>query len=686
VKGKRKRAGKKPDSGLGALAALLEAAAKEQAGRSRTSRRPGRPVRNALVLGWRWRRQLAPLAVMLAVLWVGAESVGVARSGRTFFAGGLLLAAAAWTCTRSWLDRAVERAYAAVCLGAAGCWLAWVACVGLGPWPRRVWLVGGLLLGLPWWWHFRVRPQAAASAADRAVVEAAVDAGMVDADAVSADEVYVITTASAPWQEPSPQGKGEPAAVERTAEPKPAEPKPEVDPLSRAALDAAQAVPLGRGASRSLLRLAAPVRELPGGARSWTYVLPAGTPASVVAGSRRLEFASALGVLPAWLDLRRGSTEQMLDVWLASHDPWGGAPARSPLVLAPRRTSIWEPMPLMIDTRGEWVTLGLTAPTTCSCLIGGQRGTGKTNTAFNMLAYVMCDPSVRMWIADPKPDTKPIRALAYRTVGNDKLAMVAMLRELVREMHRKFRFLESIDQVAVDRHLTEKYPDQLQVDLLYIDELASFTMSSGRDPLVDEIVQLLTELLQLGRAAAVLPVLATQRPSSAVLPTQIRANVQVRVALRCDGTTSSNMVLGDGASGRGWNAADITAGGVAIVSRNGVFCQGRPPYLGDQAVDMRQVIAPYARQLRGDAGALPAAGASTVVASSPAPPEDCAGTVLRLLGERGEMSRRDLIEACAPAAERTVGDALARLVRDERVMQPGRGRYALPAGAAAGSA
>jgi S-DNA-T family DNA segregation ATPase FtsK/SpoIIIE len=56
-----------------------------------------------------------------------------------------------------WLDRDVERAYAALVLAAAGGWLA--AAIAFGPTSvlRSLLLFGTVLAGIPWWWHRRRR-------------------------------------------------------------------------------------------------------------------------------------------------------------------------------------------------------------------------------------------------------------------------------------------------------------------------------------------------------------------------------------------------------------------------------------------------------------------------------------------------------------------------------------------------
>jgi hypothetical protein len=129
---------------------------------------------------FRYRYQLAPLAV-LAALWVAAyfglrfEDV----AGPVLLAGALATAGA-WLFSRRWLDRLIERVYAATCLAGAAGWLGWAvtapdrpatkvplvaslsAYIPAGPTDAatRVLVVAGVALAVPWWRHYRIRPTA----------------------------------------------------------------------------------------------------------------------------------------------------------------------------------------------------------------------------------------------------------------------------------------------------------------------------------------------------------------------------------------------------------------------------------------------------------------------------------------------------------------------------------------------
>lgn len=119
------------------------------------SRPPARTIRLARSASWKFRRQLAPLAI-IACTWLAGELAHGARVQLVLvllvFAG-----AVAWLFTRKWLDEHRERVYAAVVTVAVLAWLLVATLRGVEP-PMPAVLVGsGCLLAMPWWWRHRFR-------------------------------------------------------------------------------------------------------------------------------------------------------------------------------------------------------------------------------------------------------------------------------------------------------------------------------------------------------------------------------------------------------------------------------------------------------------------------------------------------------------------------------------------------
>ena len=97
-----------------------------------------------------------------------------------------------------------------------------------------------------------------------------------------------------------------------------------------------------------------------------------------------------------------------------------------------------------------------------------------------------------------------------------------------------------------------------------------------------QFVSLLRDLVARGRAAAMPVIAATQRPSVDIIPKSLRDLFGYRAAFRCTSTGSSDIILGDGWSGAGFSATDISPvnpGEALLIAEGGIPAadQGRLP-------------------------------------------------------------------------------------------------------------
>src|SRR5207249_673838 len=100
--------------------------------------------------------------------------------------------------------------------------------------------------------------------------------------------------------------------------------------------------------------------------------------------------------------------------------------------------------------------------------------------------------------------------------------------------------------------------DRFPLRLVAIDELASFTLGVGNDKkLCAEFSNLLRDLVSRGRAAGIIVVAATQKPSSDIVPTALRDLFGFRWAMRCSTPQASDTILGSG-----WSTQDFTASSI----------------------------------------------------------------------------------------------------------------------------
>jgi hypothetical protein len=90
-----------------------------------------------------------------------------------------------------------------------------------------------------------------------------------------------------------------------------------------------------------------------------------------------------------------------------------------------------------------------------------------------------------------------------------------------------------------------------------VDEIAYYSATAGTKKTQDEFAMRLRDLVARGRAAGVIVVAATQRPSADIIPTSLRDLFGYRCAFRCTTDNSSDIVLGHGWASEGYSAKSI---------------------------------------------------------------------------------------------------------------------------------
>lgn len=93
----------------------------------------------------------------------------------------------------------------------------------------------------------------------------------------------------------------------------------------------------------------------------------------------------------------------------------------------------------------------------------------------------------------------------------------------------------------------------------------------GESRVTKEFALLLRDLVARGRAAGIIVVAATQKPSGDIIPTSLRDLMGSRIALRCSTRDASDCVLGAGWAAQGYSASSIDAAcrGVGFVLHEG---------------------------------------------------------------------------------------------------------------------
>jgi S-DNA-T family DNA segregation ATPase FtsK/SpoIIIE len=204
------------------------------------------------------------------------------------------------------------------------------------------------------------------------------------------------------------------------------------------------------------------------------------------------------------------------------------------------------PVPLGRDVNGRYVVGDLTKMP--HLLIAGATGSGKSvclNGIISTFLLTRSPEEIKLLMFDPKM----VELTGYNGVPHlqcpvvtemDKV--VGALRLVVSEMQRRYdlfskagvRNLDGYRMKVADEPKSEKIPYLVVI----LDELADLMLTSPME--VEGLIQRLT---QMGRAAGIHLILATQRPSVDVITGIIKANVPARIAFAVSSQTDSRVIL-----------------------------------------------------------------------------------------------------------------------------------------------
>ena len=181
-------------------------------------------------------------------------------------------------------------------------------------------------------------------------------------------------------------------------------------------------------------------------------------------------------------------------------------------------------------------------------LIAGTTGSGKsvcTNTIITSLLYKATPDEARLIMVDPKMVElgiyNGIPHLLIPVVTDPKKAAGA-LQWAVTEMMKRYRAfsevgvrkLEEYNSLAAKTEGMEKMPSIVVI----IDELADLMLVAAK-----EVEESIVRVAQMGRAAGMHLVIATQRPSADVITGLMKANIPSRIAFAVASAMESRIIL-----------------------------------------------------------------------------------------------------------------------------------------------
>ncbi|MFD0330469.1 FtsK/SpoIIIE domain-containing protein [Streptacidiphilus monticola] len=267
------------------------------------------------------------------------------------------------------------------------------------------------------------------------------------------------------------------------------------------------------------------------------------------------ELAAAMGIDRTNVDLKQvGSNGRRLALWACGDDPFAGT-RRNPLIGTDSKVNTWrDGFPLAFDKRGK-----IWRPTLSdySFLFAGATRSGKGMGLANLLAAAMLDPRVRIRLFDGKGagEYVPFAPVLATFVRRNPKRLVKFLRVLAQEMNRRTDILVELGLSKANEKLIDKLGG---IELVIIDELATYTAKNGPGgKYAEEITELLAQIAAVGAAVGIVLALATQYPEAEIVTPRLRGNLMARMAMRVESPAASNVVLGDGMVGQGYDASKI---------------------------------------------------------------------------------------------------------------------------------
>ena len=243
------------------------------------------------------------------------------------------------------------------------------------------------------------------------------------------------------------------------------------------------------------------------------------------------------------------------------------------------QTSIWQPIEIGRDEDGHSVTISLPEH---NLLIGGEPGSGKSVAMANIVAAVALDPSTTLTLLDGKTvELSAWEECADRFVGPNQEEALAVLENLQVLMDLRYEVLRATRKRKIDPSSTQGH------HVVVIDELA-FYLRGGDKKIRDQFADNLRDLVSRGRAAGMIVIAATQKPSHDIIPTWIRDLFAYRLAMRCTSPEASDTILGQGWATQGFTASSIDPAnrGVGyLLAEGGVPIKFKACYLTDDDID-----------------------------------------------------------------------------------------------------
>ncbi|CAL9641686.1 hypothetical protein SUDANB132_06370 (plasmid) [Streptomyces sp. enrichment culture] len=290
-------------------------------------------------------------------------------------------------------------------------------------------------------------------------------------------------------------------------------------------------------------------------------------------------------------------------------------------------------------------------------LIAGTSGSGKSWSTRALLAEASEAADHRLVVIDPKR-VEAINWEHRARVAITPDEVLEVTDELAAEMHER---LALVPRGRDTIEITEERP-RITV---FVDEGAE-VISMAREKEYKRVMENLSTLARMARAAEIILIWATQKPtmdSKGGIDPQISAQITYRAALALSTSGESRVVFGEDATEKGWHAHELPMPGVALL-RSGP--KAKTHQIRTRAFSPADVIALPARPIWHGAKVAPVISMRKPPAPpAPAPSESTEERVLRIVQD-GPARQKEIAERSG-LPKGTVSKVVGRLVAAGRL-------------------
>ncbi len=277
-------------------------------------------------------------------------------------------------------------------------------------------------------------------------------------------------------------------------------------------------------------------------------------------------------------------------------------------------------------------------------LIAGATGSGKSvciNDIIVSMIYKSSPADVRFILVDPKMVEMTMYGslphLLIPVVTEPKKAAGAM-RWAVKEMTDRYKLFSAQNARNIDRYNERVATPQERLPriVVIIDELADLMMIAP-----DEVEDSIRRIAQLGRAAGIHLILATQRPDATVITGLIKANIPSRAAFAVSSATNSRIILDMGGAEKLLGHGDMLFHPDGSAKPTRLQCA----YVSDEEVE--RIVAHFREstsrpvfddQILDDVSSLEKSGATGGAFGEGKQEDDLLGEAVRVVFEHGQAS------------------------------------------------